>query len=544
MTAAAALQARTRGEIDAALALALDAWRRTRAPVVADALDALDREARAAFSAPRGRTSDEFHAGWMKLATAEPTCSGVGWLAATFTRMLPGDPYLGEKQPALMERVRALQPYLPDPRVARAFVDVVVAAPFHHGVVPEAQVYGPLLDAIAATRDLRCVEPLERVRRMPRAKTIGVRDYLAGALPRVIAALRAVQVSGGDDERAAWRALLPGSAVTAAPRARTQEDGPALLRRIRQDPRDDGARLVYADWLLERGDPHGELIVLQQRLTAGQASAQEQARARALLRDHRDALLGPLALVLCNVVFERGFLARAELAQNAAAAAATWAQATGDERLATLVELRKGRGNSAHFRAFLTSPWTRGLEAMDVPLPSMLDALLDGDPRPARQLSFGRRANRKLLQRLAESTALARVDALRFFVPGPEHAPLLDDLAASGMLDRLRELTFSRGYIDGAPIELLARWPSMPASIEKLVLEQHGSECALERRDGQGVATIRRHAVEHGADAIIAALPREIVEVRIEPGGYPLRPDARSRIEAAVAKRPELKVVF
>jgi uncharacterized protein (TIGR02996 family) len=33
-----------------------------------------------------------------------------------------------------------------------------------------------------------------------------------------------------------------------------------LLDAIRRDPDDDGARMVYADWLLERGDPYGELI--------------------------------------------------------------------------------------------------------------------------------------------------------------------------------------------------------------------------------------------------------------------------------------------
>ena len=35
-----------------------------------------------------------------------------------------------------------------------------------------------------------------------------------------------------------------------------------LLAAIHADPRDDAPRLVYADWLLERGDVRGELIVL------------------------------------------------------------------------------------------------------------------------------------------------------------------------------------------------------------------------------------------------------------------------------------------
>src|SRR5262249_34892147 len=162
----------------------------------------------------------------------------------------------------------------------------------------------------------------------------------------------------------------------------------ALLRRVREDPADDDARLVYADAILERGDPRGELIVLQQRTASGEASDAERTRARALIREHREAWLGPPALLLRQVVFERGCLARAELGENDAAAPSVWKQAAADERLATVVELRKGRGKAEQYRAFLMSPWTRGLQAIDIPIPSMLDALMGGDARPIRQLSF------------------------------------------------------------------------------------------------------------------------------------------------------------
>ncbi len=47
-----------------------------------------------------------------------------------------------------------------------------------------------------------------------------------------------------------------------------------LMHAIVSDPADIGARLAYADWLEERGDPRGEFIRLQfeigkQRLTFG-----------------------------------------------------------------------------------------------------------------------------------------------------------------------------------------------------------------------------------------------------------------------------------
>lgn len=38
---------------------------------------------------------------------------------------------------------------------------------------------------------------------------------------------------------------------------------PAFLAAIRDDPDDDTARLVYADWLAERDDPRGELLHAQ-----------------------------------------------------------------------------------------------------------------------------------------------------------------------------------------------------------------------------------------------------------------------------------------
>jgi uncharacterized protein (TIGR02996 family) len=40
----------------------------------------------------------------------------------------------------------------------------------------------------------------------------------------------------------------------------------AFVRAIQQNPDDEGARLIFADWLEERGDPRREIIRLQCRL--------------------------------------------------------------------------------------------------------------------------------------------------------------------------------------------------------------------------------------------------------------------------------------
>src|ERR1043165_1674592 len=60
------------------------------------------------------------------------------------------------------------------------------------------------------------------------------------------------------------------------------------------DPEDEGPYLVYADWLQSRGDPRGELIVVQH--ARGPAWAKLRIRERELLSRYRDALLGPAAL--------------------------------------------------------------------------------------------------------------------------------------------------------------------------------------------------------------------------------------------------------
>jgi uncharacterized protein (TIGR02996 family) len=44
-------------------------------------------------------------------------------------------------------------------------------------------------------------------------------------------------------------------------------DEAAFLEAIREDPNDDAARLVYADWLEEQGDSRCEYLRLEYRLS-------------------------------------------------------------------------------------------------------------------------------------------------------------------------------------------------------------------------------------------------------------------------------------
>ncbi len=90
----------------------------------------------------------------------------------------------------------------------------------------------------------------------------------------------------------------------------TQDD--AFLQAVFQDPDDDGVRLVYADWLEERGCPRGEFIRVDcalARLPAADGRRSDlEARRRALLLEHGDAWLGPLRGRAYAWDFRRGFV--------------------------------------------------------------------------------------------------------------------------------------------------------------------------------------------------------------------------------------------
>jgi uncharacterized protein (TIGR02996 family) len=86
----------------------------------------------------------------------------------------------------------------------------------------------------------------------------------------------------------------------------------SLLDAVRKAPDDDGPRQVYADWLMEQGDPRGEFIAVQCELTRPdleQARRLEiEARQVSLLSQHGATWLGPLAADAVTASFARGFL--------------------------------------------------------------------------------------------------------------------------------------------------------------------------------------------------------------------------------------------
>jgi len=104
--------------------------------------------------------------------------------------------------------------------------------------------------------------------------------------------------------------LADPDAASAVAAAKTAAD---FLAEIWAQPKDDGPREVFADWLTERGDPRGELIALQIGRAHGRSTDESQKRERKLLAAYARTWLDVLAPVVKNFTFERGFPSRCEV---------------------------------------------------------------------------------------------------------------------------------------------------------------------------------------------------------------------------------------
>ncbi len=199
-----------------------------------------------------------------------------------------------------------------DPRVSAFALAALERLPF---TTPGAQ---PLLEAF-----VRVVLERRDVRLLPRAKAIRealrtrltrapVRDALLAELDHAVSLLKAMKLRSPD-------ALEASLAVRLAPLAAPSQSEEALLAAVYAQPRDDGPRLVYADWLLERGEPRGEFITLQFKQRERALSEAERRREQALLKKHGKQWLGALAPVLsfgkgyARTTFQRGFISTADI---------------------------------------------------------------------------------------------------------------------------------------------------------------------------------------------------------------------------------------
>lgn len=159
------------------------------------------------------------------------------------------------------------------------------------------------------------------------------------------------------------------------------QDEDSILRALAQRPFDAGLRGVYADFLLERGDPHGEAISLGAQAAPSLSSKR---RLQRLTDAHGAVWLGPLAQV-CDAAqtdWEAGF--PVGLTFRHAHDPSLWQRLVGEPRLATVRALTFPLTPLMPAAAeFLAAPVLRHVTKLRAGLP-LLNSV--GGVRPAFQL--------------------------------------------------------------------------------------------------------------------------------------------------------------
>jgi uncharacterized protein (TIGR02996 family) len=305
------------------------------------------------------------------------------------------------------------------------------------------------------------------------------------------------------------QALLAGMTATPGPAPAVgagkvgQGSGDELLAIVYEDPDDDAPRLVYADWLLERGDPRGEFIALQFRRHRGEAlSPDDDRREHQLLKKHGKAWLGPLhAVTLANDnVFSRGFLERCVFTPRGAATAL----AVGHPSWATVRELSiYSSGSRDSGEELMAQPVMRRLRLLRYCNGSLLETLLAQPDLVLETLEYSWAQSRRDPGAAARAwprlLAGEGLQGLRHLILGQETTldPAgMEALLASPLAKRLNRLSqMTWGHRDA----LLAMLPRVPAPTEKL-------EVDLYHRVDQGVRVRRGPDGNMSATEIISGV--------------------------------------
>jgi uncharacterized protein (TIGR02996 family) len=128
-----------------------------------------------------------------------------------------------------------------------------------------------------------------------------LRSYVADAIAR------AKETTGPDIPEELEPLMLRIERQVGMMGAAVRDEELRMLDAILDDPWDDEARAVYADWLSQRGDPQGEFIALQLRSDV----ARTKSRQADLLARYRDVWTLDLVGLVDHAVFRRGFVAEA-----------------------------------------------------------------------------------------------------------------------------------------------------------------------------------------------------------------------------------------
>lgn len=249
---AAAITHLAGGRVDAAIEQLLVAWRATRVPALADAIDRATRLS-PWYQAPLGVEPKELHAAWMDAFAADP----IGRMPQLLDVLNVGGPTMAEQRLTKLATLAG-----DDPRISLRLAELSIDDADR--MSPErTQYWKSLFELIARQRDVRVCAPLRQqfrdfagryfdhhrqARRIVGDFVLHPEQAFGGRLPAL--------AGGARDQLAKLEQAL---ATAEAKHGRAEQD---LLSAIHDEWASEGPRLVYADWLSEREHPRGELIVL------------------------------------------------------------------------------------------------------------------------------------------------------------------------------------------------------------------------------------------------------------------------------------------
>jgi uncharacterized protein (TIGR02996 family) len=221
----------------AGLTSLLEAWRVVRHPRIADLIDHVSGELVAGAPKITGKTIAARSEAWHAIEQ-QGDLLDVGRLVAM--------PWPGSWQNAL-PILQALVARPDDPRIALALARAALETRYESRA---AERFITCCSRLTELRDLRCCGCSSAAPRTSTTRPGGSRrssPMAAGA------------VADLEDARGTRDSVSPSDRDGAGPGDR-RAGVPAA---IAADPDNPGVRAVYGDWLVERGDPRGELLALQ-----------------------------------------------------------------------------------------------------------------------------------------------------------------------------------------------------------------------------------------------------------------------------------------
>lgn len=281
--------------IEARLELLLEAWRERRIALTAE-LVVLAARRLPSRSLPKAKNAVEAQAYWLDVA-GRHDARDLDWLCKTVTT---------SRREHSMARVEALAKWPRDPRVALGLLALVRERPFTSE--PNRPFRTLVFRVLAKIADESIVPAIASVR--PAMLVSSFDAYIESKLRVLETALERRPRLETPTPRELELLDAIAAALAVPGEAEAQKTEADFLAEIWANPKDDGPREVFADWLLERNDPRGELIALQMTRARGGATLESLKQEQKLLAEHARTWMGPLepAVQAKAYRFERGFL--------------------------------------------------------------------------------------------------------------------------------------------------------------------------------------------------------------------------------------------